>query len=60
MTEAIKARMAILKNLDAGDDQCRACLKMSIHSLRHCKRCIADTPRFTQAVNALMNTKGRK
>ena len=53
MTE-IEERLAELKPLGAGDEQCAECLAMKIEPMNVCKQCIADTPAFTELVNSMM------
>lgn len=56
MTE-IEQRLAELKPLGAGDEICKDCLSMKVEPLAVCKKCISDTPEFTELMNSLLKVK---
>ena len=60
--ETIEQRLAKLKTLTAGDDQCNDCLHSqapAMCSIEECKRCIADTPAFTALVQGLIEHRNK-
>ena len=55
--ETIEQRLVKLKVLGAGDEQCSDCLHSqapNIGGIEVCKKCIADTPAFTELMTNLM------
>jgi hypothetical protein len=59
MEKKIEKRMAKLKVLGAGDKNCEECLDIQaargrLDGLSICRKCISDTPAFTELVNRLM------
>ena len=56
----IEKRISDLKKLGAGDGQCIECLNMKIEPISVCKKCIKDTPAFTDAMNNLCKQARRE
>jgi len=50
----VEHRLRELQSLGAGDADCAECLGMNVPSIEICKKCIADTPAFTELVWRLM------
>lgn len=60
--EKIGRRIFDLKNLGAGDQQCEDCLRSqypNIGSISECKKCIAETPAFSELVCEFLEAKNR-
>lgn len=49
----IDERLAKLKRLGAGDSMCEDCLSIKIDPIAVCKKCIENTPDFTEIMNRL-------
>lgn len=54
MGDAVKERLKIPKQLDAGDAMCEECLKMSISALRVCRQCVSKGREFNKAADRLL------
>lgn len=55
--EAIGRRIFELKKLGAGDKQCEDCLHSSfplLHGINVCKKCIAESPAFTDLAKKII------
>ena len=55
--ESIEDRLDELQRIGAGDSQCVECLAISIEPFSVCRKCIADTPEFTELVRSVMSSK---
>jgi hypothetical protein len=55
--DTIDQRLQKLKALGAGDKTCEECLQMtapSMHGIEVCRKCIDDTPAFSDLVGRMM------